>query len=401
MNQRKDATVQPNSSGQGAQSSLARSDVQTKVPGRKDDAFSWKRQCRRKMQSVECAQAGCDSEPRCAFGKALVELYHAAGPPLVAHSLCAKLTGFQADRADDLDETVPTARPSRGRRHCFPHIVAAILDNVALDQCARVEIERQRSSSRSARIKADAEVPVLIGGGGFRSSGFDGGVTLPSAISFRICASAGSVSARQQVSDITAAACDPYPLAVARRAAGRCSDSPSIPAPRSLAHGHCRSALSNAPRQNRPAISSTMNESYCLPADRFQRLSLRGRSDCGGLFRARDVDYAIRQREQCRRWTSPPFSGRTWRAAAGARTSRRRSCGIRASLHRTEISQLERGPARGPHRHAWSSSPAALGVSADELLEGIDWSPGSTTIGQFMLAPKTQASRTSGGANRF
>lgn len=64
--------------------------------------------------------------------------------------------------------------------------------------------------------------------------------------------------------------------------------------------------------------------------------------------------------------------------------------GIRASLHRTEISQLERG-LRVARIDTLVKLAGALGVSPGELIEGIDWSPGSTTTGQFTLAPKTQA----------
>jgi transcriptional regulator with XRE-family HTH domain len=62
--------------------------------------------------------------------------------------------------------------------------------------------------------------------------------------------------------------------------------------------------------------------------------------------------------------------------------------GIRASLHRTEISQLERG-LRVARIDTLVKLAGALGVPPAELIAGIDWSPGSTTAGQFMLAPNT------------
>jgi transcriptional regulator with XRE-family HTH domain len=64
--------------------------------------------------------------------------------------------------------------------------------------------------------------------------------------------------------------------------------------------------------------------------------------------------------------------------------------GVRASLHRTEISQLERG-LRVARIDTLVKLAGALGVSPSELIEGIDWSPGRTTTGQFKLAPKAQA----------
>lgn len=64
--------------------------------------------------------------------------------------------------------------------------------------------------------------------------------------------------------------------------------------------------------------------------------------------------------------------------------------GVRASLHRTEISQLERG-LRVARIDTLVKLAGALGVSPSELIEGIDWSPGSTTVGEFRPAPRTQA----------
>lgn len=58
---------------------------------------------------------------------------------------------------------------------------------------------------------------------------------------------------------------------------------------------------------------------------------------------------------------------------------------IRASLHRTEVSQLERG-LRLARIDTVVKLTGALGVSADALLEGIDWRPGSATLGEFNVA---------------
>lgn len=60
--------------------------------------------------------------------------------------------------------------------------------------------------------------------------------------------------------------------------------------------------------------------------------------------------------------------------------------GVRASLHRTEISQLERG-LRVARIDTLVKLAGGLSISPAELLEGIDWSPGSTTLGEFNVAP--------------
>lgn len=68
--------------------------------------------------------------------------------------------------------------------------------------------------------------------------------------------------------------------------------------------------------------------------------------------------------------------------------------GIRASLHRTQIGILERG-ARLPRIDTLVKLAGALSVSPCDLLDGIVWRPGSSTVGGF------ESTRETGdGANR-
>lgn len=57
--------------------------------------------------------------------------------------------------------------------------------------------------------------------------------------------------------------------------------------------------------------------------------------------------------------------------------------GIRASLHRTEVSQLERG-LRVARIDTLVKLAASLSVAPGELLEGIAWTPGSAVVGRFV-----------------
>ena len=59
--------------------------------------------------------------------------------------------------------------------------------------------------------------------------------------------------------------------------------------------------------------------------------------------------------------------------------------GIRASLHRTEIGLLERGTPP-PRIDTLVKLAGALSIPPSELLEGIDWRPGSSTSGSFSIA---------------
>lgn len=80
------------------------------------------------------------------------------------------------------------------------------------------------------------------------------------------------------------------------------------------------------------------------------------------------------------------------RFAANAKRCRERAdlsqeeVGVRASLHRTEISQLERG-LRVARIDTLVKLAAALEVSPEVLLEGIEWAPGETVYGSFDVRP--------------
>lgn len=55
---------------------------------------------------------------------------------------------------------------------------------------------------------------------------------------------------------------------------------------------------------------------------------------------------------------------------------------IRASLHRTEVSQVERG-LRIPRIDTLVKLAASLEVPAEDLLTGLTWSPGDYRPGRF------------------
>lgn len=56
---------------------------------------------------------------------------------------------------------------------------------------------------------------------------------------------------------------------------------------------------------------------------------------------------------------------------------------IRASLHRTEIGLLERGE-RVPRIDTVVKLAGSVGASLDELLAGIEWTPGMAMRGAFV-----------------
>lgn len=70
--------------------------------------------------------------------------------------------------------------------------------------------------------------------------------------------------------------------------------------------------------------------------------------------------------------------------------------GFRASLHRTEIGMLERG-IRLARVDTLIKLAGALEVKPEELLVGLDWSPGGTRIGKFKISGEDADERTSAG----
>ena len=56
--------------------------------------------------------------------------------------------------------------------------------------------------------------------------------------------------------------------------------------------------------------------------------------------------------------------------------------GIRADLHRTEVSQLERG-LRCPRADTIAKLAGALGAEPAEFFEGIEWTPAEIQRGSF------------------
>jgi transcriptional regulator with XRE-family HTH domain len=59
--------------------------------------------------------------------------------------------------------------------------------------------------------------------------------------------------------------------------------------------------------------------------------------------------------------------------------------GVRANLHRTEISQIERG-GRCPKADTIAKLAGALGAEPAEFFEGIEWKPAEIQRGSFIAS---------------
>jgi ribosome-binding protein aMBF1 (putative translation factor) len=58
--------------------------------------------------------------------------------------------------------------------------------------------------------------------------------------------------------------------------------------------------------------------------------------------------------------------------------------GVRASLHRTAVGQLERGE-RVPRADTVVKLAGSLAIRPEMLLEGLEWTPGGTRVGQLTV----------------
>jgi transcriptional regulator with XRE-family HTH domain len=83
------------------------------------------------------------------------------------------------------------------------------------------------------------------------------------------------------------------------------------------------------------------------------------------------------------------FAENLVRARDGADLSQE-ELGVRASVHRTEISQLERG-LRVPRIDTLLKLAGGLATSPCELLAGMEWTPGHTEIGHFQISTSQES----------
>jgi transcriptional regulator with XRE-family HTH domain len=83
--------------------------------------------------------------------------------------------------------------------------------------------------------------------------------------------------------------------------------------------------------------------------------------------------------------TAGPFAIRLGQNIARARERAglsQEELGVRSTLHRTAVGQLERGE-RVARSDTLVKIAGSLGVSPGSLLDGLSWNPGGTIVGSF------------------
>ena len=89
------------------------------------------------------------------------------------------------------------------------------------------------------------------------------------------------------------------------------------------------------------------------------------------------------------------FGRNLWRCRRRAALSQE-ELGARAGLHRTEIGMLEHGT-RLARVDTLMKLAGSLDISPTELLEGIHWTPGTSSEGGFSISERTLAQRRRDG----
>ena len=199
------------------QSFCACGGVKAAVPRREHEILAGQHESGSEMERIEAAQLAVESKRGGVLGELLVKLEDPERGPLVPDGLGRGETGDESDRADRLDEARPAHEPALGSLHRSMDVVGARLRDVALDQRTRVEVEVQRSASRSESTIADALRRALAGLGAWVGRAREGGTTRPWATSSRsrsstAAAPAGTMSATGRPREVTRT-CSPRPTA--------------------------------------------------------------------------------------------------------------------------------------------------------------------------------------------
>jgi hypothetical protein len=139
--------------------------VEAAVPGGEDEVVLGEHAGGGEVQGVHAAQFAGDREFGGVFDQALVHFDHAERGPLLAHGRRSCRACAEADGANGLHEADTAHEPALGLVHDLVDSVAAGLGDIALDQRARVEVEIQRSDSRSASTNPDALRSLFTGCG--------------------------------------------------------------------------------------------------------------------------------------------------------------------------------------------------------------------------------------------
>ncbi len=137
------------------------------------------------MQRVEAAQIVAKRESGGVLHQRLVDLDDGERGPLVLCGLGRTRCCGQPDHPDGLDEAEAADVPTVSLRHRVAHDVTALLGDVAPDERARVEVQPQRSASRSESTTEAASLPAAASFGARLGCARAGGTSRPLATSSR------------------------------------------------------------------------------------------------------------------------------------------------------------------------------------------------------------------------
>ena len=122
---------------------------------------------------------------------------------------------------------------------------------------------------------------------------------------------------------------------------------------------------------------------FCLhPLDNAE--GAQPSTSCGKITAARPVDHRVQTKKNAGVDFATRFGENLARHRVAAGLSQE-ELGVRASLHRTAVGQLERGE-RVPRADTVVKLAGSLAIKPELLLEGLEWTPGGTTVGQLTVS---------------
>jgi hypothetical protein len=137
------------------------------------------------MQGVQAAELTIDRQRGRMLDQILIDLDDAKRLPLLPDGACSRLTGREGDSTRGLNEADTTDKPAVGVVHRVANEVATRLSDIALYKRACVEIEIQRSASRSDSTSEEALRRDFTRRGARLGRVREGTTTRPSATSSR------------------------------------------------------------------------------------------------------------------------------------------------------------------------------------------------------------------------
>lgn len=136
------------------------------VPRGEDEVLTGQQERGSQVERIEASEIVLERETGGVLDEWLVDLDNTERGPFIPDRLYRADVRCTADGTNGLDVSGTTDEPSLGASHRVTDEFAALLSDVALDEGACIQIQVQRSASRSRSTSAEALTPLAASFGG-------------------------------------------------------------------------------------------------------------------------------------------------------------------------------------------------------------------------------------------